>query len=82
MGTHNPIFINDYRDGYSYAVHCERHGQGPTPWTMAVEVFRDDVLALPRRLDHGRAFATYDDARAAGVQLATKLIDQLLESAR
>ncbi|MEI2416172.1 hypothetical protein V8Z80_08300 [Orrella sp. JC864] len=80
MQSNNPIHVNDYREGYSYAVHCEKHGTGAAPWTVAVEVFRNDEQVLPRRSEDDRSHATYEQAKDAGVKLACQLIDQLISS--
>ncbi|MNR57862.1 hypothetical protein D3C85_1787210 [compost metagenome] len=76
MSTDNPIFMNDH-GSHHYAVHCQQHGRGESPWTVYVEIFRDEDLVLPRRSLDDQAFRSYEDAREAGAAIAEQLINQL-----
>lgn len=81
MNTKNPIFINDH-GAHHYAVHCQQHGEGESPWTVYVEVFRDEAMVLPRRSLDDQAFHSYENARQAGAAVAEQLINQLEGQAR
>lgn len=76
MSTENPIFINDH-GSHHYAVHCQRHGEGESPWTVYVEVFREEAMVLPKQSLDDQAFHSYEDARQAGAAVAELLINQL-----